>query len=416
MDHTPMTGDELSDLTKYRPEQEPQPLSTDEQFQQYEAPPSSVGELGEELDLFIKTVKSSPSEDNQKSLLLTAYQLADLTGQNETYKLLFHALDIPHALQSRVLGNYRTRKLERTVASKTRNVHLVTEEATKLNEDGHPDKAKRLMNSMKYTDPNGPRPYNIGTDYWRELEAQPPEFTIGIQALDDVAKIPSAALTIIAARPGNGKTTLALNLFSRATKKGAAAFYSYEQTAMDITTRLITIESGVGFHGDEDKRNAAWGELAERTREGRLFLFDTPHNIDGLCSDIRRLHHSLQGGLRVVVIDYLQKVRPAEQKQGYEGIKEVCSKLLSLALELKIPVVACAQFSRAAEKDEDDGVFRPFLSWLREGGDIEQDAALIIGMRKKDGQLEAHIMKNRNGTAGETAVVQIDWSTQRVEE
>jgi replicative DNA helicase len=222
-------------------------------------------------------------------------------------------------------------------------------------------------------------------------------------------------LIIIAARPAMGKTALALNLATNIamnTDKTVALFnmeMSGEQLAMRMLSSVGQIEgpklkSGKLEHHDWKKFNEAMSRLAET----KLFIDDTAGmTISEIKAKCRRLYNS-EGGLGIVIIDYLQLISGSARYAGnrQQEVSEISRSLKTLAMELNIPVIALAQLSRTVEGREDK---RPLLSDLRESGSIEQDADIVAFLYREDyytkqisidentSKSEFIIAKNRSG-------------------
>jgi len=222
-------------------------------------------------------------------------------------------------------------------------------------------------------------------------------------------------LIIIAARPAMGKTAFALNLATNIamnTDKTVALFnmeMSGEQLALRMLSSVGQIEanklrSGKLEHHDWKKFNEAMSRLAET----KLFIDDTAGmTIGEIKAKCRRLYNS-EGGLGIVIIDYLQLISGSARYAGnrQQEVSEISRSLKTLAMELNIPVIALAQLSRTVEGREDK---RPLLSDLRESGSIEQDADIVAFLYREDyytkqisidentSKSEFIIAKNRSG-------------------
>ena len=221
-------------------------------------------------------------------------------------------------------------------------------------------------------------------------------------------------LYIIAARPGMGKTAFALNIatnIARNTKKNVAIF-NFEMSAEQLVNRMFSSVGQIDFKKfrNGNFNNDDWKRLTESVS----ILADTNIKIDdtpgGTISDIRskcRRLASSENGLGLVVIDYLQLItgssRNANNRQ--QEVSEISRGLKMMAMELKCPVIALAQLSRAVEGRPDK---RPLMSDLRESGSIEQDADLVgflyrddyynkEAMNNEASITEFIIGKNRNG-------------------
>ncbi len=206
----------------------------------------------------------------------------------------------------------------------------------------------------------------------------------------------SSDLLIIAGRPSMGKTSLATNIaFSIANsfeKKinedgtetlingGIVGFFSLEMSSAQLATRILSENSKVpsdkirkGDLSEEDFRNFI--EAAQNLDNCPLFIDDTAAlTISALAGRARRLKR--MNGLDVLIVDYLQLIRPSTNRDSrVNEISEITQGLKSIAKELNIPVIALSQLSRQVESRDDK---RPQLSDLRESGSIEQDSDVVM--------------------------------------
>ena len=242
----------------------------------------------------------------------------------------------------------------------------------------------------------------------------------GFTDLDRVtAGLHAGEMIIIAARPGMGKTAFALNIASYAamhTEK-AVAIFNLEMPAEQLVNRMISsigqidshkLQTGRLEHNDWRRYNEAMSQLANTN----IYIEDnagiTAAEIRAKC---RRLAQQ-ETGLGLVVIDYLQLVtsggkRPESRQQE---VSDISRSLKTMAMELKVPVIALAQLSRNAEKRENN---QPMLADLRESGSIEQDADMVLFINRNDyfkakGELNRDpnvpcdiiIAKHRKGSTG----------------
>lgn len=238
----------------------------------------------------------------------------------------------------------------------------------------------------------------------------------GFRDLDNLtAGFQDSDLLILAARPSMGKTSFALNLAEHAAieEKIPVGIFSLEMSKEQLVDRLLASQAGVdswklrtGNLSDEDfpKIGYAMGVLSEAP----LFIDDTPGaNVMEIRAKARRLQ--MEHGLGMIIIDYLQlmegKARSGDANRVQE-ISEISRSLKGLARELKVPVIALSQLSRAVEHRPDK---RPQLSDLRESGSIEQDADVVMFLYReeyyepdtsKKGVTEVLIKKHRNGPTG----------------
>lgn len=197
-------------------------------------------------------------------------------------------------------------------------------------------------------------------------------------------------MIILAARPGMGKTALALNMatYAASTTKKAIAMFCLEMPADMLVNRMIASVGGIDSYklqtgqmqdNDWKKYNEAMSQLADTN----MYIED---NSGVTVSEIRAKCRSLassEEGLGMVVIDYLQLVstgnRRVESRQV--EVSEISRSLKTMALELGVPVIALSQLSRSAEKRENN---QPMLADLRESGSLEQDADIVLFINRKD--------------------------------
>ena len=222
-------------------------------------------------------------------------------------------------------------------------------------------------------------------------------------------------LIIIAARPAMGKTAFALNLATNIAvqSKKTVALFNMEMGAEQLAMRMLSsvgqidaykLRNGRLEHNDWKRVNEAISRLADT----KMFIDDTPGmTISEIRAKCRRLASS-EGGLGIVIIDYLQLISGSTKYAGnrQQEVSEISRSLKTLAMELEIPVVALAQLSRTVEGREDK---RPLLSDLRESGSIEQDADIVAFLYRDDyytkqitidentSESEFIIAKHRNG-------------------
>lgn len=197
-------------------------------------------------------------------------------------------------------------------------------------------------------------------------------------------------LIIIAARPAMGKTAFALNLATHIathTDKSVALFnleMGAEQLAVRILASLGQIDQTKLRTGN--LQNEDWKRVTEaisQLENAKLFMDDTPGiTIGEIRAKCRRLANS-ENGLGIVIIDYLQLIT-SNGKYGsnrQQEVSDISRALKTMAMELKVPVIALAQLSRAVEQREDK---RPIMSDLRESGSIEQDADIVSFLYRDD--------------------------------
>ena len=244
----------------------------------------------------------------------------------------------------------------------------------------------------------------------------------GLHGLDRaISGLNKSDLILLAARPGMGKTSMALNILLEAGKRSGkqAAFFSLEMSQEQLAMRLISGECFL------DNKKLVTGKLSEEDWEKVAVAVDSLNRAKILIDDdssvtvadisarCRRVEN-----LGLVVIDYLQLMQSAGGKTSTRGenrqqiVSDISRSLKIMAKELNVPVLCLSQLSRANESRQDK---RPMLSDLRESGAIEQDADIVLflyreGYYNKDTEnpnlAECIIAKNRHG---ETRTVELQW-------
>lgn len=264
-----------------------------------------------------------------------------------------------------------------------------------------------------------------------EVSDAPRSLPTGLNELDNTlgGGLENGALYVVAARPGNGKTALMMQLAHHAARTGAGtiAVFSLEMPAVRLSDRLIASLSGISSN---ELRMARRGEMrlspvmleritAQAANLANLPLryFDNPAvTLSQLARELRMLKS--REGLALLCVDYLQLINVPGVLEDVKRLSDISRTLKLLARELEIPVVALSQLSRAVESRQDR---HPMLSDLRSSGSIEQDADAVLMLyrgayydKSLSGPLEdAEIMvlKNRDG---ETRTVNVTWEPARV--
>ena len=218
-------------------------------------------------------------------------------------------------------------------------------------------------------------------------------------------------LIVLAARPGQGKTAFVVNVAQHvaANLKIPVGVFSLEMSQEELVDRLLIsqanidawkLKTGKLSEDDFEKLSSAMGELAEAP----IYIDDTPGiSITEMRSKARRLQ--LEHGLKLLIVDYIQLVNPGRRLENrVQEVSFISQSLKNLARELKIPVLAVSQLSRAVEHR---GERKPQLADLRESGAIEQDADVVVFLYTKEEEftpqriVKVLIAKHRNGPTGE---------------
>lgn len=239
-------------------------------------------------------------------------------------------------------------------------------------------------------------------------------------------------LIILAARPGMGKTSFALNIATNVAKKQKipVAIFSLEMTKDQLTSRILSAEAGIdsqAFRTGKLKEED-WDDLArasEMLHDAPIYMDDTSGiTIPEVKAKIRRINQDpSRPDIGLVIIDYLQLMTSGRRTENrVQEISDITRNLKIMAKELNVPVIALSQLSRSAEKATGRSDHRPQLSDLRDSGSIEQDADVVLFLYRQayynshqDGAEEQQadertaeciVAKNRHG---ETSTVQLGW-------
>ncbi len=225
-------------------------------------------------------------------------------------------------------------------------------------------------------------------------------------------------LIILAARPGTGKTAMVLNIAQHVgvREKAPVGIFSLEMSKEELVDRLLVSQADIdawklktGKLSDDDfgKLSEAMGELAEAP----IFIDDTPGlNILEMRTKARRLQ--VEHGVKLIIVDYLQLADSGRRFDNrVQEVSVISQSLKNLARELRVPVLACSQLSRAVESR---GTRVPELSDLRESGSIEQDADVVMFIYREEADqmnwgeqipTKLRIAKHRNGPLGEVDLI-----------
>jgi replicative DNA helicase len=228
----------------------------------------------------------------------------------------------------------------------------------------------------------------------------------GFTDLDNtLAGMQDSNLIILAARPGMGKTAFSLNIaqYASVVAKVPVGYFSLEMSKEELVDRMLVsqadidawrLKTGKLTPGDFEKLSEAMGVLAEAP----LYIDDTPGiSVLEMRTKARRLKSEHNVGL--IFVDYLQLVKGRNLENRVQEVAEISQGMKNLARELKIPVVAMSQLSRAIENRGAGS--SPQLSDLRESGSIEQDADVVMFLYREDAEdlssVKLNIAKHRNG-------------------
>jgi len=271
------------------------------------------------------------------------------------------------------------------------------------------------------------------------LQTDPDSFKgvpTGFKHLDRMTNgLQAGALIVLAARPGMGKTSLAMNLVEHAALRAGktCAVFSLEMPRREIVQRLICSYANVSMANALAGKLSAkeWKKLmvaADKLKKSNIFIDDSSRVTPGeIISKCRRLKSTV-GSLDLVMIDYIQLMssgdsRTAGAENRQQEVASITRDLKIMAKELSVPVVALSQLRRIQSKE-------PTLSDLRESGAIEQDADIVMFINRPEatatseeietgkvvrGAAELILAKHRNGAQGRVSLKFIGECTKFVD-
>lgn len=364
-------------------------------------------EKGEPIDIVTMTnyLQTQKALDNAGGVTYMT-ELASYTPTAENID--YYAAIVLHKARRRklILSNYQAYK----DSLENENVDEVLAQTERLAQELRDRGKKQAVRPIK----------EIALEAYEEIERtfQLRGRTIGVPSgYPDLDKMTSGFhkqdLIILAARPSIGKTALALNIAQNAARSIAEPImiFSLEMAAGKLVTRMVCAEGNI----DATRLRTGWLEGDDWVRltqalgivsKANIYIDDTPEIALGeLRSKCRNMKQ--QEGLGLVIIDYLTKIKMDKHgRSRQEEVSEIARTLKSMARELDVPVIALSQLSRGVEQRQDK---RPMMSDLRESGQIEQEADLVVFLYRDDyydketenkNIVEVIISKQRNGPTG----------------
>lgn len=233
-------------------------------------------------------------------------------------------------------------------------------------------------------------------------------------------------LIVLAAQTSVGKTAFALNIARKVAAEKNVVFFSLEQTEKQLFSRLLSAEAEVNseeivtqaFHADPMSK-ALLLAASESVYKAlpRLHIDDTAHITTQYISSVSRQKFVEYGSLGLIIVDYLHIMKLNEKKNSVEGLGDAVKELRALGKELGCPVILLSQLKRKQSSDGKESTKRPDLSDLRQSGEIEQSADIVIflyrssyftqtGIVPDKDVVEVIVRKNRNGRTG---IVELEW-------
>jgi len=367
---------------------------------------------------------TTPGVSKVVMTLAAKFSIDSMGGSAEVMKIISQYVSDPYDMEHYV-GIVKGWSLFRKLEKLESIFKLELDKENKVRSSYILDRMKRLLSEIEDIT-NGP----VGIDFREESKktiaelesiiaesrAMPEKVQLGIKDLDFLlGGLGGNRLVTLAARPGVGKTALALNMaVSMAKRKKSVYFVSLEMSYQELEYRLFSQLSGI----EQSKIQSAklsleeikkLSESIESVDRGMLIVNDSSSiTIENICSQVKRAKEMFD--ISCVFIDYLQLIAPSSKAEyRYLEIAQTTRLLKSLSKTLDIPVICLAQLSR---KVEERTCHKPLLSDLKESGAIEQDSDIVLAMERRDaydefdrtGEAQVYILKNRHGPTGEVSL------------
>ena len=246
-------------------------------------------------------------------------------------------------------------------------------------------------------------------NYFKEREVKP--LYLGFDKLDELlGGLEGGDMIVIGARPAVGKSALVTQITSNLARQGKRiGFYNLEMQNKQVYERFVVSESGIGltrlrraikFLGDEEERFNKANETLEKA-ENIVITSGGAKSVSDIRSESRHMDYD------IIIIDYMQLLKAETTYRGNRAaeVGEISRAIKNLAMELNIPIIALSQLNRVSEMKETK---EPTMAELREAGNIEQDASVIMLMWNLDAndrtKKGCKVEKNRQGNTGKVVM------------
>ena len=304
-----------------------------------------------------------------------------------------------------IVNDYKANRLDKFLNSiKVSPTNLkeqirALQEELEVLQDKRQDKSKTLAEITKENKDS----------YFKEREVKP--LYIGFDKLDDLlGGLEGGDMIVIGARPAVGKSALVTQITSNLAKQGKRiGFYNLEMQNKQVYERFVVSESGIAltrlrraikFLGDEEEKFNKANETLEKA-ENIVITSGGAKSVSDIRSESRHMDYD------IIIIDYLQLLKAETTYRGNRAaeVGEISRAIKNLAMELNIPIIALSQLNRVSEMKETK---EPTMAELREAGNIEQDASVIMLMWNLDSddrtKKGCKIEKNRQGNTGKVVM------------
>lgn len=304
-----------------------------------------------------------------------------------------------------IVNDYKAHRLDKFLNSiKVSPTNLkeqirALQEELEVLQDKRQDKSKTLAEIAKENKSN----------YFKEREVKP--LYLGFDKLDELlGGLEGGDMIVIGARPAVGKSALVTQITSNLAKQGKRiGFYNLEMQNKQVYERFVVSESGIGltrlrraikFLGDEEERFNKANETLEKA-ENIVITSGGAKSVSDIRNESRHMDYD------IIIIDYMQLLKAEATYRGNRAaeVGEISRAIKNLAMELNIPIIALSQLNRASEMKETK---EPTMAELREAGNIEQDASVIMLMWNLDSddrtKKGCKVEKNRQGNTGKVVM------------
>lgn len=311
-------------------------------------------------------------------------ELKDMISNAESYRIKGYV--------NALIAEYKTRRLQQVLSRTVPAAGVVDMQISQLLQE---------LEAMKENDTVKIHTLSEIVDdvrggYFTEPDIEP--LCVGMPKLDDITGgLEGGDVIVIGARPAVGKSALVTQIaLHLAGHKKKVAFYNLEMSEKQVYERLVSAVSGIGltrirrahsFLGDEKER---FDRANDELKQASLFIRSGPVSVSQIRNECKHLE------LDCIIIDYIQLLKSDVRYQSRVSEVGAISKAIkSLAMELNIPIIALSQLNRLSEARDNK---EPTMGELREAGDIEQDASIILLMwNLVDDKKALKVEKNRQG-------------------
>ena len=345
-------------------------------------------------------VKDAYDKGQQVDEQLICFQMSDINQEN-LMKMLVDSVE--HSTTSvlidkyakQINDEYKTRQLKKlvTIIPETGSIDKQLENISKAVDTLRND-SKQSSSTLKEL----VREYSSK----RFVEGREQGVRIGIRSVDNILQgVDPGDICLVCARPAVGKTAFALQIALNTAKEGYRPhFFCLEMSKEQMYDRLVAHESGINM--TRIRRAIKYiGEEENLFKQANKTLEDLPITIDDDIYTVSKMKAAVKrSGSNLVIIDYAQLIKTESNYKGNRAaeVGDISHSLKQMAKELKVPVIVLCQLNRVMDETQE-----PSMNEIRESGDFEQDASIIILLwNTKEDRTEkgCKVDKNRNGTTG----------------